>query len=219
MQAGRVLVDGVAAKQPGVKIDPETNRIQFDGRLITPVRHHYIAVNKPPGCVCTSHDPQGRPRVIDLVPKSYGRLYTIGRLDVDSEGLILLTNDGAFAHRLAHPRHHVHKMYEIWINQALTQEEQATWITGIKDRDETLSVLEISELPKLKSGVGYRVVLGEGKNRHLRRMAERSGKIVLRLQRIAVGKLKLGGLKRSAWRELTEKERAILTSATTTGSR
>jgi len=210
MRQGRVMVDGRPAVEPGTKIDPEVNQVTFNGQPVSLAKHRYIALHKPPGFVCTSHDPQGRPKVVDIIPAGLGRLYTIGRLDSDSEGLILLTNDGAFAHRLAHPRHHVEKSYELWLNKPLSESEQRLWLTGINDRDEKLSVLKLKNLPKGKDAHGYQITLGEGRNRHLRRMAEHSGKKVLRLKRVAIGPLKIGDMKRSAWRELSAREIALL---------
>lgn len=205
MAEGRVEVDGVVRREPGTQVDPDTQEIRCNGKVVKPSLMAYIALHKPPGHVCTSDDPLGRPRAIDLIPAQLGRLYTIGRLDADSEGLILLTNDGDFAHRLSHPRHHVHKVYELWLHEPLSDNDRKVWGRGIEDDGELLRVLELAPIND-RSGFGYRVVLGEGRNRHLRRMSERSGKKVLRLKRVAIGPLSIGPLKRSAWRHLTATE-------------
>jgi 23S rRNA pseudouridine2605 synthase len=203
MREGRVKVDGEIIREPGAVVDPDTVQIHVNGKLVQPERHCYLALNKPPGYVCTSHDPRGRPRAIDLVPSDLGRVYTIGRLDAESEGLILLTNDGDFAHRLMHPRHHVEKQYVLWLHEALTLTEMERWRKGINDDGERLRVLTIRAQKPDKAGCGYAVTLGEGRNRHLRRMAAACGKKVLRLQRVAIGDLKLGAIKRGTWRALT----------------
>ncbi len=207
MAEGRVEVDGVVIREPGAQVDPERQEIRCNGRVVRQETHAYVALNKPPGHVCSSRDPAGRPLVIDLVPPGLGRLYTIGRLDADSEGLILLTNDGEFAHKLSHPRHHVRKTYEIWLHEPLTADDKKSWLAGMEDEGENLRVLELAPLVNRPgSGYSYRAVLGEGRNRHLRRMALRSGKKVLRLKRVAIGTLQLGNLKRSSWRHLTGEE-------------
>lgn len=213
MAEGRVEVDGIIVREPGAQVDPERQEIRCNGRVVAKETPVYIALHKPPGHVCSSRDPGGRPLVIDLVPPTLGRLYTIGRLDADSEGLILLTNDGDFAHRLSHPRHGVHKTYELWLHEPLTPEDRKRWLDGIEDQGERLRVLELRPLEaRPGAGFGYRAVLGEGRNRHLRRMAEQSGRKVLRLKRVAIGPLRLGALKRSAWRYLDAGELAQLTS-------
>jgi len=203
MAEGRVTVDGEIVREPGAQVDPDRQSIRCQGREVKPASHVYVALNKPPGVVCTSHDPQGRPRAIDLLPAERGRVYTVGRLDTDSEGLILLTNDGDFAHALSHPRHEVHKQYELWLHAPLTETEKRA---GVMDDGERLRVLAIEAMPASRAGYGYRITLGEGRNRHLRRMAAASGKKVLRLVRVAVGSLVLGRLKRGAWRDLTAAE-------------
>jgi 23S rRNA pseudouridine2605 synthase len=210
MAEGRVSVDGVVIREVGAHIDPDRQEVKCDGKTIKPEQLVYIALNKPPGHVCTSRDPQGRPLVIDLLPAEFGRIYTIGRLDTESEGLILLTNDGDFAHRVSHPRFEIAKIYDMWLHTPLMRDEQAQWLKGFSDNEEILSVKHITELPPGRGGYGYRVTLGEGRNRHLRRMAARFDKKVLRLLRIAVGPLNLGDLKRAAWRHLTKPEVAML---------
>lgn len=203
-------MDGVSATEPGTRVDPAAQEIRFDGSIVRPEAHVYFMLHKPPGYVCTSSDPQGRPLVIDLIPSDFGRIYNVGRLDADSEGLIILTNDGEFAHRLSHPSHEAIKIYELWLNQPLTDDVRKHWIHGIQCGDEMLKVLKIDPLDAGKSGYGYRVRLGEGRNRHLRRMAEKSNLTVLRLKRVAIGQLAIGTLKRSCWRKLGKSELDLL---------
>lgn len=211
MAEGRVKVNGEQVRQPGAVIDPDADRVEFNGRPVRPQSFHYLMLNKPPGYVCTSHDPRGRPRAIDLVPADLGRLYNVGRLDAGSEGLILITNDGDFAQRMMHPRHEKRKTYLLWLNDPLSEAELAMWKKGIHAHGERLRVLSIHAQPRDRTGFPFRIELGEGRNRHLRRMAEASGKNVLRLQRIAIGSLALGSLKRGAWRMLAPGELEELT--------
>lgn len=206
MRDGRVTVDGVQVTEPGVIIDPATADVKVDGRKVVPAALVYLALHKPPGHVCTSSDPRGRLKAVDLVPRDKGRLYTVGRLDAASEGLILLTNDGEFAHRMMHPRHGITKTYELWLTEPLSPLDVRRWRAGIEDGGENLAVLELEAFASGKAGHGYRVRLGEGRNRHLRRMAACSGKKVCRLVRVAVGPVALGNLKRGAWRVLTSTE-------------
>jgi 23S rRNA pseudouridine2605 synthase len=206
MAEGLVKVNGEPVRQPGAVIDPATDRVEFRGRPVRPPSFHYLMLNKPPGYVCTSHDPRGRPRAIDLVPREFGRLYNVGRLDAESEGLLLITNDGDFAHRMMHPSHGKRKTYLLWLDQPLAEPDLAAWKKGIHSHGERLRVLSIRAQPRDRAGFPYRIELGEGRNRHLRRMAEASDKKVLRLQRIAIGSLALGPLKRGAWRPLTAEE-------------
>ncbi|HMO05646.1 MAG TPA: pseudouridine synthase [Kiritimatiellia bacterium] len=211
MTEGRVEVDGVIVREPGAQVEPERQEIRCNGRIVRPERNVYIALHKPPGHVCSSRDPDGRPLVIDLVPAELGRLYTIGRLDTNSEGLILLTNDGDFAHRLSHPRHNIRKVYEIWLDAPLQEADRSRWLAGIEDDGELLRVLDLAPLPgRSGAGHGYRVVLGEGRNRHLRRMATASGRTTLRLMRVAIGDLVIGPMKRASWRHLDPEEVAAL---------
>ncbi len=206
MAEGRVTVDGIETREPGTVVEPDQVEIRFNGRIVRPEIHVYLALHKPPGYVCTARDPQGRPRALDLAPPGAGRLFTVGRLDAESEGLILLTNDGDFAHRLMHPRHEVTKLYHLWLHEPLSREQCTQWKAGIHDQGERLKVLEIRPLEAGRGGFGYRIRLGEGKNRHLRRMAAASGKKVLRLQRVAIGRLALGALKRGQCRPLSSGE-------------
>lgn len=206
MAQGRVTVNGEIVREPGYQVDPDAVEICFNGNAVRPETKVYLMLNKPPGIVCTSRDPQGRPRAIDLVPSDQGRLYTVGRLDTDSEGLLILTNDGDFANHLMHPRHHVVKTYELWMKEPLSDSESEAWRRGVEDRGERLRVVDVKKLEAGRSGFGYLVKLGEGRNRHIRRMAESSGKKVLRLKRVSIGSLRLGGLKRGAWRVLTPAE-------------
>ena len=219
MIEGRITVDGVVVRTPGTSVIPGEQEVRCNGQLVAPQTKVYLALHKPPGHVCTSHDPQGRPCAIDLIPAEYGRVFTIGRLDTDSEGLILLTNDGEFSNRLMHPRYEVTKTYELWLREPLDATQQQAWLKGIASGGDTLKVLGIRAFESGKAGHGYRLTLGEGKNRHIRRMAEAQGATVLRLVRVAIGGLVLGRLKRGQWRALSDDEVRALSGAPRTTPR
>ena len=195
LATGRVAVNGTPATEPGLRIDPTRDTITLDGRPIRPEPHKTYLADKPRGILCTSHDPQGRPTIIQWAqsvgaPKNL-RLYTIGRLDYDSEGLILLTNDGALAQRLAHPSHHTEKEYRVWLDRLPTPPQRRQILRGIQDRGEHLRALAIHDdpPPSPKHPPSLRLVLGEGRNRHIRRLMAALDLHVLRLRRIRIGPL------------------------------
>jgi pseudouridine synthase len=153
--------------------------------------------------ICTSEDPQGRERVLDLLPNVPGRVYTVGRLDVMSEGLIFVTNDGDLAHRLMHPRHHIEKKYQVWIDRELVPNEIKQMLNGMDCRGEKLRVLKVEPLRRIKtSSSGYTLTLGEGRNRHIRRMMEALDRKIIRLLRVSIGPLRLEKLRSGEYRNL-----------------
>ncbi|QHI69681.1 pseudouridine synthase [Tichowtungia aerotolerans] len=200
---GQVSVDGCVVTELGTKVDPATQKVVCNGRPVSREEKVWVMLNKPTGVICTSDDPEGRERVIDLVPDLAGRLYTVGRLDVMSEGLILLTNDGELAHRLMHPRHHVEKKYQVWIDRELSKQDIARMLKGLNCRGEMLKVLRVEPLKRMiASQPGYTLTLGEGRNRHIRRMMEALDCKVVRLLRVSVGPLRLEKLRSGEYREL-----------------
>lgn len=200
---GRVRVDGQLVTELGTKVDPETQRVECDGRRVALEKKVWLMLNKPTGVICTSDDPEGRPRVVDLVPDLPGRLYTVGRLDVMSEGLILLTNDGELAHRLMHPRYHIEKKYQVWVDRELSRSDIDRMLAGLNCRGEVLRALKVEPLKRaLRGNPGYTLTLGEGRNRHIRRMVEALDRKVIRLLRVSVGPLRLETLRSGESREL-----------------
>jgi pseudouridine synthase len=174
----------------------------------------YILLNKPRNILCTCQDPQGRLTYQELLPGVSARVYSVGRLDMDSEGLLLLTNDGELANRLAHPRHHVDKTYHVWISAPLDDASMSRMTReGIESEGDHLLMKSISPKGETRGGWLYKVVLGEGKKRQIRRMMAWAGRKVLRLQRVAMGPLRLGTLKTGAWRYLNPSEVVQLKSA------
>lgn len=213
IRSGVVTVDDLPVSEMGVVVDPVQQRICVNGRPVRPQETVYLAVNKPPGVMCTSRDPQGRRTVLDLLPPTRARVYTVGRLDLDSEGLLLVTNDGDFAHRLTHPRHHVRKEYLVWIRGALDRSQRAACLRGVVHEEETLRALEVAAEGFDAGARRYRVVLGEGKKRHIRRMFGALGHRVVRLKRVKIGPLEVGNLALGASRPLTDPEVAQLVAA------
>ena len=202
---GRVTVNGVPA-QLGDSADPETDEIHVDGReLPSTTASVYIMLNKPRGYVTTLADEKGRRKVTEHVADCGCRVYPVGRLDMDSEGLLLLTNDGEFANRLMHPKHEVEKTYDTWVTGHTPEGAQALEkpieLDGYRIRPPKILVLQPDgDRAKL------RITLHEGRNRQVRRMCQASGMYVTRLRRIREGKLNLGDLPLGKWRYLTVSE-------------
>lgn len=211
MVDGRVRVNGQPATRLGTMVDPEQDRVEVDGQRLQREEKCYIAVNKPPGYICTSSDPEKRPTVFDLLrhDKTFPRrlrLFSIGRLDCNSEGLLLLTNDGEFAQLLAHPKHVIEKTYRAWIRGDLSAEHIRQFKHGIMSEGELLTAKSICLHRRPEEAACYEVVLAEGKNRQVRRMFEALGMNVARLQRVRIGTLVLRPLKLGAWRHLRKDE-------------
>lgn len=209
--AGRVQIDGVTVTKLGTRVNPAQQRVALDGRRVQAEPHRTYLADKPCRILCTSHDPEGRPTIIEWA-KRMGvdrrlRLYTIGRLDYDSEGLILLTNDGQLAHAFAHPRHLVEKEYRAWIDHFATREQIAAMLEGVQDDGEWLRALAVvPEASRPGRPPSLRIVLGEGRNRHIRRMLEAIGLQVKRLRRIRIGSLTESDLRGQPLRELSRAE-------------
>jgi 23S rRNA pseudouridine2605 synthase len=203
--AGRVQVDGSFVTHLGSCVDPERQEIRVDGVRLKKGRRVYYLVNKPTGVVSTNRDPAGRQRVIDLVPPGAG-LYCVGRLDKASEGLILVTNDGDLANRLAHPRYGVPKTYEVEVAGRLAQQTLQRLQRGFRLAETFVRMAEARVHRRRKQSTVLRVVLREGRNREIRRMLARVGHRVLRLKRVALGPLRLGNLPAGAYRRLEPRE-------------
>lgn len=203
--AGRVQVNGRPARL-GQSVHPSKDLVTVDGRAVAPSPKVYIALNKPRGYVTTLHDELDRRCVTDLLKGVETRVYPIGRLDRDSEGLLLLTDDGAFANALTHPRHHVPKIYHVSVRPRVTEEQVARLQNGIELDGRMTAPAKVAVLRSGSDRSVLELVLYEGRNRQIRRMCEALGLEVARLSRVAVGTVKLGGLRSGQWRELTDKE-------------
>ncbi|MCO5062108.1 MAG: rRNA pseudouridine synthase [Kiritimatiellae bacterium] len=210
IEEGCVKVDGVVVRELGTTIDPQTQRVEVEGRRIRPESFRYLMYNKPRGVLSALSDPRGRGTLADVLPPDVGRVYHVGRLDQDSEGLLLLTNDGELAARLMHPRHEVEKSYRVTCEGDLDATAIAEMQRGIRDEGE---VLRARRVERVERGL-YTVVLTEGKKREIRRLFAACGCPVQRLVRIAVGTVRLGALATGKFRDLSEAEIAALRSIT-----
>jgi 23S rRNA pseudouridine2605 synthase len=211
--AGRVSVDGRPLRELGTRVDPAAQRICVDGRPIRAERPAYWLVNKPRGYLSSSYDPDGRPLVLDLVPQVNQRIYTVGRLDESSEGLILLTNDGDLANRLMHPRFGVEKTYLVQVAGSPSAEDLQQLLKGVWLSEGHVRAKKVKRLKGQGDSTWLRVVLSEGKNREIRRMLARLNHKVLRLRRVALGPVELGTLPPGKARRLTADEVESLRAA------
>ena len=205
IRAGRVTVNGLPV-QLGDSADRDRDRILVDGReLPRPEEKVYIMLNKPRGVVCSLHDEKGRRDVTELVRELPERLFPVGRLDMDSEGLLLFTNDGALMQALIHPRHEVNKVYRVTVSGDLT--DAISRLSAITDLDgEPIRPARVEELSRSGGQAVLQITIHEGKNRQIRRMCRKVGLQVVRLMRIQEGSLLLGELPAGKWRYLTDNE-------------
>ena len=206
LQAGRLHLNGQPAR-PGDRAVAGVDCITLDGRRlhlgVVAQRRRTLLLHKPPGVLCTCRDPQGRPTVLDLLPTAAGQgLYPVGRLDRDSEGALLLTNDGDLALRLTHPRHGHHKTYRVWLVGVPSAASLAAWRSGLLLDGQRTRPAQVELEHRSAVGSCLRIVLREGRKRQIRRIAEQLGHPVRRLQRLALGALTLGSLASGCWRWL-----------------
>ncbi|MFM1768397.1 MAG: hypothetical protein RJA22_926 [Verrucomicrobiota bacterium] len=204
--AGRVTVNGQVVRELGTRIDPARDEVAVDRAPVRPRRKLHVALHKPPGYLCTRHDPEKRPCIGDLLPKEWSHLTHVGRLDRESEGLIFLTNDGQFALRLTHPRYGVRKRYRATLEGRVEPRVSAQLTAGVEDCGDLLKAERARLISANNSHSLVEVELGEGKNREVRRMFAALGFNVVRLERIQIGPIKLGELPPGKWRTLTEPE-------------
>lgn len=215
---GRVSLNGVVTTLPGVKADPERDEIRVDGRLIScEIDRVYLMLNKPPGYVTTLSDPQGRPIVTDLLIGVSERVFPVGRLDYDSEGLLLLTNDGDFSQRLQHPRYGIAKRYRVKLVGQILPATVKVLEKGITLPDGPFIPSDL-QLEKTNRGSSWlSLTITDGRNRVIRRAFESLGHDIARLVRVAVADLTLGSLDQGAWRYLTHREVEALRTASGRG--
>ena len=206
---GRVQVNGALADSPGIQIDPTSDVVAVDSVAVSQEALRYLAINKPAGIICSADDPQGRPTIFSLLSDVRERTVSVGRLDFDSEGLLLLTNDGSLAQHLSHPRHHVSKVYKVWTERPLNSLEVERLEYGIEDEGDVLEADRVEWNPSRDAHL-LTMTLSQGKNRQIRRMVRAVGQRVQRLQRIQVGGLKLGSLPLGEYRDLSVDEVTLL---------
>jgi pseudouridine synthase len=208
--AGRVSVNGEIVKQLGSKAEPGDD-IRLDGRpVMGAMKNRYLMVHKPAGYMTTMHDPQGRPTIKDLVSALPERLYPVGRLDYDSEGLLLMTNDGDFAYRLQHPRFGVPKTYLVKVEGQVTPAELKRLAGGIALHDGPFRPVDLSMERLNRNSSWLRLTIREGRNRVIRRALGQMGYSVRRLLRVQIGGIHLGDLERGEFRDLTPAEMETL---------
>ena len=215
---GRVTVNGAVVTELGTKADPARDDIRVDGRRVKGAeRLRYILLNKPRRVVTTRRDPEGRRTVMDLLSGVHESLYPVGRLDYDSEGLLLLTNDGTLAARVTHPRHGVVKRYRAELAAVPSPDAIARLARGVVIDGERTGSADVRLLKTYASGGRDRclveIAIHEGRNRQVRRMCEAVGCPVSRLERIAIGPIADRALKAGQWRELTTRELDALKAA------
>ncbi|MBE7035212.1 MAG: rRNA pseudouridine synthase [Ruminococcaceae bacterium] len=204
---GRVCVNGVPVTTLGTKIDPEADFVTVDQKPVTkPEEKVYIMLNKPAGYVTTAKDNFNRQTVLDLIPDSLGRLYPVGRLDYDTQGLLLLTNDGELTNRLTHPRHQVNKTYLALVAGFPSNEDIEALQKGVMIDGKKTQPAKVIIVGKTENATKLSITIHEGRNRQVRKMCAAIGHATISLTRIAEGPIKLGDLALGSWRHLTEDE-------------
>ncbi len=210
IKKGNIKVNGARAEL-GQKIDDERDVVEYRGKIISADSHHiYIMLNKPAGYVTTMSDEHARKCVAELVSDVPERVYPIGRLDRESEGLLLFTNDGEFANRMMHPRYHKPKIYHVKIRGKVEPEKVAALSRPMKIDDYITKPANVSVVTLKEDYTVLAIELFEGRNRQIRKMCEQVGLFIMTLRRISVGNVKLGDLRPGKWRYLTKSEVASL---------
>ncbi|HKL11924.1 MAG TPA: pseudouridine synthase [Clostridia bacterium] len=202
IREGNVKVNGLTVREMGITVDPEKDTVSVKGTMLHIKKQMvYILLNKPEGVVTTLSDNFNREIVTDFIDADV-RIYPVGRLDYNSKGLVLMTNDGELTNKLTHPKHHIPKKYLVCINKALSSKEIVLFKNGIDIGGYVTAKCKIIQ----KSPLCYEITLYEGKNRQIRRMFASFGRDVVSLQRIAIGKIEIGSLKEGKWRYLKKDE-------------
>lgn len=211
---GRVRVNGRVVRTLGSRVRPGRDRVEADGAPVEEARPRWILFHKPPGVLTTRTDPQGRTTVYDLLPKGARELRYVGRLDQDTEGLLLLTNEGDVLHGLTHPSGEVEREYEVWVKRVPDAGALGRLEEGVELEDGPARAHRVRVLRKTREGAVLSLVLLEGRKREVRRLLEAVQCPVLRLRRVRFGPVRLGALEAGAWRELnTDEIRALRDAA------
>lgn len=208
IKAGKVKVNGRVA-EIGDKVDPVNDKVYVSGRRVTGTARpqlRYIMLNKPRGVLTTMSDEKGRKCVADLIKDIPERVYPIGRLDRDSEGMLLLTNDGEFANHIMHPKKHVNKVYRVTVRPNINDEQVNKLESGIVIDGRKTAPAQVRVVTREEGRAVLEVVIREGRNRQIRKMCDAVGLEVARLKRTAIGGVKLGGLRSGMYRDLTDIE-------------
>ncbi|MCT4565218.1 MAG: rRNA pseudouridine synthase [Maledivibacter sp.] len=213
IKMGRVKVNGKIVKEMGIKVDPEVDEVSFDNRSINISDNMvYILLNKPEGYVTTSSDQFNRPAVLDLIKGISERIYPVGRLDYNTSGLLLLTNDGDLTQKITHPSSHISKTYMCKIKGIITNDEMDRFRKGLDIGGYVTAPAKIKLVKKYQNNCSVKITIHEGKNRQIRRMMDAVGHPVIKLERISIGKINIEDLQRGKWRYLTKDEKKYLKS-------
>ncbi len=207
--SGRIKVNGIIPESPGIQVDPNLDVVEVDNKRInfnTNEEKVYIILNKLPGYVSAVSDKRGEPTVMELIPDIGKRVYPVGRLDKDTEGLMLFTNDGELAYFLTHPKHHVEKVYSVWVTGKPTDESLNKIRSGVLIDNEITAPAKVERI-EYKNGISYlRIAIHEGRKRQIKRMFSAIGHKVVRLKRIQIGPIAIGNLRPGEFRYLTKEE-------------
>lgn len=214
---GRVLVNDEVVDSLPVFVDPDTDVVIADGVRVRRQAPRYFVVHKPKGVVCTNRDPSGRVRAVDLLPPQAGRLFVVGRLDADSSGLLLMTNDGELAERITHPRYGLAKVYRVQVRGQVAEDLPAKMRRGVYLAEGRAQASQVRVVHRARDRSSLEVTLREGRNRQVRRMLARLGHAVRELKRVQIGPLSLKGLPIGGARELSDAELAALRKAVQPG--
>lgn len=204
--SGRVKVNGIVVKELGTKINPDIDTVTVDNKPVKAEEKVYLLLNKPKGYVTTLYDPQGRPIITDILKNVRERVYPVGRLDYDTEGLLLVTNDGQLTYALTHPRHEVPKTYRALVKGVPSREKINQMRNGLMLSDGPTAPAKVRLLGRKKDNGLLEITIHEGRNRQVKRMCEHIGHPVLELKRVKLGNLTLKGLATGQYRHLTRKE-------------
>ena len=206
IEEGKVFVNGKQVTELGSQINEKKDKVTVEGKTITlPSSFVYIKLNKPKGYACTAHDEKGRKTIYDLID-SEERLFSIGRLDYDTEGLILLTNDGDFANKVAHPKFNIDTEYRVTVEGEIKESEMAVMRKGVVVDGQRMPSAIVNFISYENGYTKLSVIIDEGQNRQIRRMFEAIGKTIKLLKRVRIGQVRLGGLRRGDYKDLTEVE-------------
>jgi len=214
IENGDVKVNGKTVREMGFKVNPISDSVYFRRKQIKPAAEHtYIILFKPRNFLTTLDDPHGRPTIIDLIPKKISKLhlFPVGRLDWNSEGLLILTNDGDYAQKVLHPKQEIQKTYEVKVEGEVLDKSIQKLLRGVSLEDGKAKAVEVKPFKKSSTGTHtwLRITVTEGRNRLIRRMLERLGHSVMRLRRISIGRLKIGQLKAGEWAYLNESQKDL----------
>jgi len=213
---GRISVNDRIVTEQGTGVDPEEDTVRVDGRVVVPENNIYILLHKPSGYLCSMKDNFGRPLVTDLIRDIPQRIYHVGRLDLDSEGVLIMTNDGSFGQMLTHPGHQVDKTYQVKLLHPLDNQSVEKLSLGVEIDDGVVTApAQVRVLSRDRRRV--EIIIREGKKRQVKRMLRAVGNRVTYLKRVAIGPVQLGDLPRGKWRKLTSREIQDLKNAAKNG--